>query len=179
MPEVTQAALDSSREAVTLCVTMLGILSFWMGLMQIGTVSGLIGRMTQRIRPALQWMFPGIPGNHPAMDQIAVNCIANILGLGWAATPAGLKAMEELRKLEEDRRTVFPGAASDEMCTFLVLNISSLQLIPVQIIVYRSQYGSVNPTAVVGPAIAATLISTAVGVLFCKIMTRRKISVQD
>lgn len=179
MPEVTQAALDSAREAVTLCVTMLGILSFWMGLMQIGTASGLISRLTQRIRPALQWLFPEIPGNHPAMDHIAVNCIANILGLGWAATPAGLKAMEELRKLEEDKKTVSPDVASDEMCTFLVLNISSLQLIPVNIIVYRSQYGSVNPTAVVGPAIAATLISTAAGVVFCKMMTGRKVFVRD
>ena len=120
--EVTQAALDSSKEAVTLCITMLGILSFWMGLMQIGTASGLIGRMTRGIRPVLQWLFPDIPKNHPAMEQIAMNCIANILGLGWAATPAGLRAMEELQKLEEERRegkvpgrAEPPGTASDEM----------------------------------------------------------------
>lgn len=90
IPEVTQAALDSSKEAVTLCVTMLGILSFWMGLMQIASASGLIEKMTRGIRPVLQWLFPRIPKGHPAMEQIAVNCIANILGLGWAATPAGL-----------------------------------------------------------------------------------------
>ena len=86
---VGEAAISSSREAVTLCITMLGILSFWMGLMQVASASGLIERMTRGIRPILQWLFPRIPKGHPAMEQIAVNCIANILGLGWAATPAG------------------------------------------------------------------------------------------
>lgn len=181
VPEVTQAALDSSKEAITLCITMLGFLSFWMGLMQIGTASGLIGRMTRGIRPVLQWLFPGIPKNHPAMEQIAVNCIANILGLGWAATPAGLRAMEELKKLEDGRRAgkipgkaIPPDTASDEMCAFLVINISSLQMIPVNIIAYRSQYGSVNPTAIVGPAIAATAISTLAGIVVCKVMVRKQ-----
>lgn len=190
VPEVTQAALDSSKEAVTLCITMLGILSFWMGLMQIGSASGLIGKMTGGIRPVLGWLFPEIPKDHPALEQIAVNCIANILGLGWAATPAGLKAMEELKNLEDERRqgkasgitsglsgkvrAVPPGTASDEMCTFLVINISSLQLIPVNVIVYRSQYGSVDPTAIVGPAIAATMISTIVGVIVCKAAGMRR-----
>ena len=184
IPAVTQAALDSAKEAVSLCITMLGILSFWMGLMQVGNASGLIGRMTRGIRPALRWLFPGIPEDHPALEQIAVNCIANVLGLGWAATPAGLRAMEELAALEEDRRreagrpgksrnVVPPGTASDEMCTFLIINISSLQLIPVNIIAYRSQYGSVNPTAIVGPAIVATMVSTAVAVVFCLIMQKK------
>jgi len=177
MPDVTQAALDSSKEAVTLCITMLGILSFWMGLMQIGSASGLIGKMTRGIQPILCWLFPNIPRNHPAMEQIAVNCIANILGLGWAATPAGLRAMEELGKLNKERCKKYggsPSMASDEMCTFLVLNISSLQLIPVNIIAYRSQYGSVNPTAVVGPAIMATMVSTMVGVVVCKVMNKKQ-----
>jgi spore maturation protein A len=140
-----------------------------MGMMQIADASGLIGKMTRGIRPVLHWLFPRLPADHPAMDQIAINCIANILGLGWAATPAGLKAMEELAKLEKERRSP-PGVASNEMCTFLILNISSLQLVPVNVIAYRSQYGSVNPTVIVGPAILATAISTAVGVIFCKIM---------
>lgn len=182
IPAVTQAALDSAKEAVSLCITMLGILSFWMGLMQVGSASGLIGRLTKGIRPALRGLFPGIPEDHPALEQIAVNCIANVLGLGWAATPAGLKAMEELAALEEDRRrenvrprpsAVPPGTASDEMCTFLIINISSLQLIPVNIIAYRSQYGSINPTAIVGPAIAATMVSTGVAVIFCLIMQKK------
>ncbi len=184
IPEVTQAALDSSKEAVTLCITMLGILSFWMGLMQVASASGLIERMTRGIRPVLQWLFPRIPKGHPAMEQIAVNCIANILGLGWAATPAGLKAMEELKNLEEERRAaggmsgnlpaVPKGMASDEMCVFLILNISSLQLIPMNVVAYRSQYGSVNPTAIVGPAILATAVSTLAGVIFCKVMDGKR-----
>lgn len=184
IPEVTQAALDSSKEAVTLCITMLGILSFWMGLMQVASASGLIERMTRGIRPVLQWLFPRIPKGHPAMEQIAVNCIANILGLGWAATPAGLKAMEELKNLEEERRAaggmsgnlpaVPKGVASDEMCVFLILNISSLQLIPMNVVAYRSQYGSVNPTAIVGPAILATAVSTLAGVVFCKVMDGKR-----
>lgn len=182
IPAVTQAALDSAKEAVSLCITMLGILSFWMGLMQVGSASGLIGRMTRGIRPALRCLFPGIPEEHPALEQIAVNCIANVLGLGWAATPAGLKAMEDLAQLEEKRRqtgylkNVPKDTASNEMCTFLILNISSLQLIPVNMIAYRSQYGSVHPAAVVGPAILATLISTGAGVLFCKWKTRRNLA---
>ena len=184
IPEVTQAALDSSKEAETLCITMLGILSFWMGLMQVASASGLIERMTRGIRPVLQWLFPRIPKGHPAMEQIAVNCIANILGLGWAATPAGLKAMEELKNLEEERRAaggmsgnlpaVPKGVASDEMCVFLILNISSLQLIPMNVVAYRSQYGSVNPTAIVGPAILATAVSTLAGVIFCKVMDGKR-----
>ena len=185
IPEVTQAALDSSKEAVTLCITMLGILSFWMGLMQVASASGLIERMTRGIRPVLQWLFPRIPKGHPAMEQIAVNCIANILGLGWAATPAGLKAMEELKNLEEEERraaggmsgnlpAVPKGVASDEMCVFLILNISSLQLIPMNVVAYRSQYGSVNPTAIVGPAILATAVSTLAGVIFCKVMDGKR-----
>lgn len=101
-----------------------------------------------------------------------------MLGLGWAATPAGLKAMEELSKLEDERRAAggrrYPaapkGVASDEMCVFLILNISSLQLIPINVVAYRSQYGSVNPTAIVGPAILATAVSTLAGVIFCKVM---------
>lgn len=173
IPAVTQAALDSAKEAVSLCITMLGILSFWMGLMQVGSASGLIGRMTRGIHPALRWLFPRIPEDHPALEQIAVNCIANVLGLGWAATPAGLKAMEELSALEKKRRAYPAGVASDEMCTFLILNISSLQLIPVNIIAYRSQYGSVDPAAIIGPAIVATMVSTGVGVIFCLIMQKR------
>ena len=171
IPAVTQAALDSAKEAVSLCITMLGILSFWMGLMQVGSASGLIGRMTRGIRPVLRWLFPRIPEDHPALEQIAVNCIANVLGLGWSATPAGLRAMSELAHLEEERGKL-TDVASDEMCTFLVINISSLQLIPVNIIAYRSQYGSVNPAGIIAPAILATLTGTLVAVFFCKWKTK-------
>ena len=176
---VTQAVLDSAGEAVSICITMVGVMSLWVGLMEIASEAGLITKMTQAIHPAMHFMFPRIPGRHPALEYISTNVIANILGLGWAATPAGLKAMESLAELEEERLRTGDirashhtlASASDEMCTFLVLNISSLQLIPVSIIAYRSQYGSPNPPAVIAPAILATLASTLAAILFCKCMT--------
>lgn len=170
--EVTNAALDSSKEAITLCITMLGVMSFWMGLMEIATKAGIIRALSKILRPAIRFMFPNIPKGHRANEHITTNLIANILGLGWAATPAGLQAMEALGELEEERgknRSI----ASDEMCTFLIVNISSLQLININIIAYRSQYGSVNPTRIVGAGIVATIISTLVGCAYCKIKNRK------
>lgn len=181
MPDITNALVDSSKEAVTLCITMMGIMSSWVGLMEIASCAGLIKSASEKIRPVIRFLFPGLPKNHPAVEHITTNIIANILGLGWAATPAGLKAMEELGRLEEDRRkgrapgpVRKKGVASNEMCTFLIINISSLQLIPVNVIAYRSQYGSVNPAAIVGAGIVATTVSTAVAVVFCKVMENRK-----
>lgn len=174
--EVTNAALDSSKEAVTLCITMLGVMAFWMGLMEIATKAGIIQAATKAIKPIIRFFFPNIPKGHRANEYIATNFIANILGLGWAATPAGLQAMEALGELENDRRkgkapgiARRKGVASNEMCTFLILNISSLQLIPINIIAYRSQYGSTNPAGIIGAGVIATAINTLVGALFCKI----------
>jgi len=167
MPEITDAALESSKEAVTLCITMMGVMSFWTGLMEIATKAGIIRAMSGLLRPAIRFMFPKIPEKHKANEYITTNVIANILGLGWAATPAGLQAMEALGDLEEERgqkREV----ASDEMCTFLILNISSLQLIPINIIAYRSQYGSVNPARIVGAGLFATVVSTFTAIVYCK-----------
>ena len=188
LPDITTAAIDSSKDAVSLCITMLGVMSFWMGFMEIATRAGIMAAATKKMRPVMRFLFPHIPEGHRAYADIITNIIANVLGLGWAATPAGLKAMEGLAELEAERNAK-PGrarsandsrlsgskrqplgVASDEMCTFLVLNISSLQLIPVNIIAYRSQYGSVSPTVIVGPAIVATAVSTAVAVVFCKVM---------
>ena len=202
MSDVTNAALDSAGEAISLCITMAGVVALWMGLMEIASKAGLIQKLTRGISPFLRFMFPRIPKDHPAGEYIATNIIANVLGLGWACTPAGLKAMESLADLEAERGNSeylpesgeAPGdkkqknhrtgktagiaaevknrRASNEMCTFLILNISSLQLIPVNMIAYRSQYGSSNPTVIIAPAIAATLISTLVAVLYCKIKDR-------
>ncbi len=258
---VSEAVLTSSKEAVSLCITMLGVMALWMGLMEIARSAGLVQSISGRIRPLVRFLFPHIPDNHPAVEHITLNFVANFLGLGWAATPAGLKAMESLAELEKERREehvtatqemeergkkkvtaaqemeerrkehvtaaqkmeerrrenmtaaqemrrsratsekmrtaadvpetgqprtasktmrlgiikAMPrGVASNEMCTFLILNISSLQLIPVNVIAYRSQYGSVNPTAIVGPGIAATAVSTAVAIVFCKVMDKKK-----
>lgn len=196
LPAVTGAVLDSAKEAVTLCITMAGVMSFWMGLMRIAEKCGIIAGLSRKLKAVLRFLFPEIPPDHIANEYIATNMIANVFGLGWAATPAGLKAMESLEKLEESRReqqqmkvlriqnentrtraqrtqnkkinSMPRGTANDEMCTFLIINISSLQLIPVNIIAYRSQYGSVNPAEIIGPAILATAISTLTAVIFCK-----------
>lgn len=205
MKAVTEAALQSAGEGVSLCISTAGIMAFWVGLMEVAQTSGLIRQLTGLLSPFVSFMFPEIPKGHKARDYISTNIIANILGLGWACTPAGLKAMEALGELEAERGT--PGyreseknfgrsdlakkervprdsaykehilgdsgskerVASKEMCTFLILNISSLQLIPVNMIAYRQQYGSVNPAGIIAPAIVATCISTAVAVVYCKI----------
>ena len=155
-------------EAVTLCMTMLGIMSFWSGILKIGENAGLIDALTRKMKPVIRFLFPQMPEDHPAAAQISTNMIANMLGLGWAATPAGLQAMKELKNLEMVRNN-FQFSASDEMCTFLIINISSLQLIPMNMIAYRIQYGSANPSSIVGPAMLATTISTLAGVIFVKI----------
>lgn len=176
--EVTNGAINASKEAVSLAVALLGVTAMWSGLMEIASGAGIIDWLTRKIRPILRFLFPRIPDGHPALEAISVNMIANFFGLGAAATPAGLRAMEELEGLEEEHRKkgcgVPRGTANREMCTFLIVNISSLQLIPVNVIAYRGQYGSVNPTAIVGPAIAATAVSTLAGVVFCKVMDKRR-----
>lgn len=173
MGAVGTAALDSSKEAVTLCITMLGIMSMWTGLMNIAKKAGIIDALTRGLRPVLAFLFPGVPKDHKANEYMAANMISNVLGLGWAATPVGLKAMEQLKELNQGSHI-----ASTDMCTFLIINISSLQLIPVNIIAYRSQYGSVTPTAIIGMGLVATIASTAAGVIFSviarKIGSRRE-----
>lgn len=170
--EVGNAALDSSKEAVELCISMLGIMALWTGVMKIAEASGMTRKFIRLVRPLLRFLFPDIPEDSKANDYIASNMMANILGLGWAATPFGLKAMEELQKInlaQGGKKEV----ASRSMCAFLIINISSLQLIPVNIIAYRGQYGAVNPAEIVGPAIVATTISTLAAVVFVKIMNGR------
>ena len=167
--DVGTAAIDSSKEAVTLCVTMLGIMSMWTGLMNIAKKAGIIDALTRGLRPVLAFLFPGVPREHKANEYMAANMISNVLGLGWAATPVGLKAMEELKELNHGSHI-----ASADMCTFLIINFSSLQLIPLNIIAYRSQYGSVSPTSILGMGLAATLVSTAAGVIFSVIARKVK-----
>ncbi len=180
---VGDAAITYSKEAVTLGISMLGVMAFWMGMMEIATKAGIIEALSKKVQPLFHWLFPRIPLGSKAQEYMTTNMVANFLGLGWAATPAGLQAMEELDRIansakEHISNRVQSGEvnegkyATDEMCTFLVLNISSLQLIPINIIAYRSEYGSVSPTAVLVPAIIATFISTVVGILFCKIKSK-------
>ncbi len=158
---VSASVIDSAKESVTLCITMLGIMAMWTGIMNIAKKAGIMGAMTRMMMPVISFLFPGIPKGHPACEYIAANIISNMLGLSWAATPSGLKAMEEMKKINGKSRV-----ASTDMCTFLIINISSLQLIPVNIIAYRSQYGSASPTDIIGMGLVATTISTLVGAAF-------------
>ena len=163
---LTDGILNGAGDAISLCITMAGILSFWCGLMEIAGQAGLLKKLTGALKPFVGLLFPRIPEGHPAREAISTNLAANILGLGWAATPAGLEAMKQLEEMKETGRgetAIVPrGTASREMCTFLILNM----------IAYRSRYGSGMPEVIVGPAILVTLASTAAAVLFCRIMER-------
>lgn len=167
---VTSGALDGAKDAVSLCITMLGVMAFWCGLMEIAEKSGLIDKCKCGVAPLISWLFPNVPRQSRAFSYITTNMISNFLGLGWAATPAGIRAMQELSELNGNN-----SVASCDMCTFLVINISSIQLIPVNIIAYRSQYGSANPTSILFPSIIATTCSTFVAVIFCRFMMKREV----
>ena len=174
---LSDTILSSSKEAVELCILMFGIVGLWSGLMNIALSLGITTQLQNLLTPFLTFLFPNLK-NQKAKEYISTNIVANILGLGWAATPSGLKAMEELKKeAEGSGHGGFAGdpvTATTDMCTFLILNISSLQLIPVNMIAYRSQYGSPSPAAITGPCLAATAASTIAAVIFCKIMGRKK-----
>ena len=167
LQDVTNAAIVSAEDAVKLCITMLGVMSMWTGLMKIAERAGLVNMLSKRMAPLLRFMFPDIPRGHKAFQYISTNFIANILGLGWAATPAGLKAMEELQVLNPVKDT-----ASKSMCMFMIINMSSLQLVTMNIIAYRSQYNSANPSEIIGPGLIATLFSTIAAVAFGKILEK-------
>ena len=172
LPAVTDAALDAAQQAVTLCITMAGVLAFWVGLMRIAENAGMMQRAADRIYPLLHFLFPRIPREHAACKSIAANCIANFFGLGWAATPAGLQAMEDLDELEKER-TLLQAVHQPyrKKFDFTSDRIRHTQLIPVTVIAYRSKYGSPDPTGIVGAAIVATAFSTLAGIIFAKIMS--------
>jgi spore maturation protein A len=160
MEAVNEALFVSAKEAVTLCLALMSILVFWLGLMKIAQDSGLLEKLSALFRPLVSKLFPDIPSNHPAMGYILANMMANFFGLGNAATPLGIKAMEQMKTLNGGKNT-----ASRSMITFLALNTSSITLIPTTVIAIRITYDSSSPTEVVVPTIIATAIS-AVGAVF-------------
>ena len=172
--EVSTAVLDSSVQAVELVISMAGVVALWCGLMEIADNAGIVKLLSKGLRPVVLWLFPGLrrEKGEKAVEYITLNFIMNMLGTGWSATGPGLMAMEELNRLKCSDSQIDVDTASDEMCTFLVMNISSLQLIPVNIIAYRRAYGSVEPAKIVIPALIATSISTVAAVIFCKIMCK-------
>lgn len=163
---VTKAAVASSGEAVELCIAMAGITAMWTGIMKIAEACGLVDVLARRMQPLMKFLFPELEKEPLARKYISLNFLSNMLGLGWASTASGLKAFRELDRINRNE------TASRSMCTFLILNVSSLQLIPINIIAYRAQYGSADPASIVGPALLATTVSTMAAVVFCKIMDR-------
>lgn len=187
--EVTKAFVSCSGEAVSLCISMAGITAMWTGMMKIAENSGLVTELAAKMRPLIRFLFPKLDTESKAAHYICLNFLSNVLGLSWASTSSGLCAMKELKELQlqkenAEKNTEDSGKkdavknssmiASNEMCTFLIINVSSLQLIPVNMIAYRAKYGSADPTAIVGPAILATAVSTTVAVIFCKVVQNVK-----
>lgn len=156
---VTEAALGAARGAVQVCFDLIGIMALWLGIMRIAERGGLIRIIARVLKPLTCRLFPSIPAEHPAMGAIILNLSANILGLGNAATPFGMKAMQQMQKLNEGSLE-----ASEAMCTFLALNTSCITLIPATIIGVRLSFASANPTEIVGPCIFATSISMLIAV---------------
>lgn len=154
MEDVNQALFQSANEAVTLSISLISILVFWLGIMKVAEKAGILNILAKAFRPFIHKLFPEIPKDHPAIGYILSNFTANLFGLGSAATPMGLKAMEEMKKLSNSP------VASRSMITFLALNTSSLTLIPTKVIAIRMQYNSIAPTEIVGTTIIATIIST-------------------
>lgn len=164
--EVTQAVVDSSKNAIELSIGLLGIMCLWTGLMGVAEKSGIIRGIAKVVRPVMRFLFPGIPKGHPANGAIVMNLVANFLGLGNAATPLGLKAMGELQKLNPNKDT-----ASNEMSMFLVLNTACIQFIPATIIAVRAAAGSKSPTEIIGTIWVATICATIAGIIAVKILS--------
>lgn len=157
---VTKAALEGAQIGVQTALDLIAIITFWLGIMKLAEAAGLVRALARLVQPVTSFLFPSVPREHPAMGAIVMNLSANILGLGNAATPMGLIAMQELQKLNRGD----PKTASDAMCTFLALNTSCITLIPTTIIGIRLIYGSADPTEIVGTTVFATAAGMTVAI---------------
>lgn len=167
LQELTHGALDSAKEALTICISIAGILCMWTGLMKIAEKANLIDGLARRMNPLIKYLFPDLKHNEKAKKYISTNFIANFLGLGWASTPAGIKAMEEMQKINKNKKE-----ASKSMCMFMIINMSSLQLVTINIIAFRAEYNSANPSEIISLGIVVTVMSTIVAIIFTKIAER-------
>jgi len=164
---ITDALFNSSKTAVDLAIGLIGLMALWLGLMKLAEESGLVNLLAKFVRPVMIRLFPEVPPEHPAMGAMIMNIAANMLGLGNAATPLGLKAMQELQKLNEKAET-----ATNAMVTFLAINTSSVTIIPATVIGIRVSAGSSNPAEIIGTALFATTCSTIVAILFAKLFSK-------
>ena len=165
---VTNAAIDSGKMAVELAIGLMGVMGLWLGIMKIAEDSGLIRGISKLLKPMMVLLFPEVPPEHPAMGAMIMNISANVLGLGNAATPFGLKAMKELQKLNHKK-----DIATNSMITFLAINTSSVTLIPATTIGILSAAGGKNPTEIIGPTIIATTLSTMVAIIVARLIGGR------
>jgi spore maturation protein SpmA len=170
LKDVTTGALDGAKTAVTIALGLIGIMALWLGVMRLAERAGLVQRIARALRPLMQRLFPDVPPDHPAMGAMLMNMAANMLGLGNAATPLGLRAMRDLETLNPR-----PGVASNAMCTFLAINTSSVQLIPATAIAILASAGSTRPTAIVGTALMATLCAATVAIISAKTFEKWRI----
>jgi spore maturation protein SpmA len=168
--DVTAGAIDGAKTAVTIALGLIGIMALWLGVMRLAERAGIVQRMAHGLRPLMRRLFPEVPSNHPAMGSMLMNMAANMLGLGNAATPLGLRAMRDLEALNPR-----PGVATNAMCTFLAINTSSVQLVPTTAIAILAAAGSSRPTAIVGTALFATLCAATVAIISAR--TFEKLSI--
>ncbi|APF19036.1 nucleoside recognition domain-containing protein [Caldithrix abyssi] len=163
--QTTSAAIDAANTAVKISIGLIGVMALWLGIMRIAEKAGMIDIIARLVRPITKRLFPTIPSNHPAIGAMIMNIAANMLGLSNAATPLGIKAMEELDKLNPKK-----GEATDDMITFLVINTSAITLVPATAIAIRASMGSVNPQQIVVPSIIAASMATLVGLTTVKLI---------
>ena len=168
LQQLNTVILDEGSRAIEFTISLAAIMSLWMGIMNIAKKSGLIDKIGSKMNFILRRLFPRIPKNHKAMNYIIMNMILNILGTGNGATSFGLKAMEELQTLNDKK-----DKASNEMVMFLVINISSVQLIPFTMLKIRSDLGSANPNEIIISTLVATVVSTVVAIISCKVFEGR------
>ena len=164
---VTKSAIDAAGNSVTIAIGLVGVMALWLGIVKIAEDSGLMTLAAKAIAPLLKKLFPDVPKDHPAMASMTMNIAANMLGLSNAATPLGIKAMEDLEKLNTQ-----PGTATNAMCTFLTINTAGLQLVPATMIGIMASAGSKDPTAIIGTTIAATCTALIAGITAVKILEK-------
>lgn len=164
---VTDAAIESANSAVELAIGLVGVMTLWLGLMRLAEKAGIVNLIGRLLKPILKRLFPEVPEDHPAMGSMVMNMAANLLGLGNAATPLGIKAMKELQELNEDKTT-----ATNSMCMFLAINTSSVTLIASTVIAYRAAAGSSNPAEIIGPTIIASVFGTTIAIITAKLLEK-------
>jgi spore maturation protein A len=167
MAEVTAAAMESAGKAVTLALALAGVMALWLGLVKVAEAAGLVSALARLARPLLRRLFPEVPPDHPALGAIVMNVSANVLGLGNAATPFGVQAMQALEELNPRK-----GTASDAQALLCALNTASVQLVPATVIALRAAAGSAAPAEVLGPTLVASLCGVTVAVTAAKLLAR-------